>query len=394
MGASQVKAMGPHFATEAAPLYAKAGVVEIMPTVTAMDLTERNDSIFRISANDEQQATALGDYIKRKLTGQKISVVYSDNILWRRIAELVKRTLPSDVEFESLREVPGANDRLTAKFEREPRDVIYILLEPPVAAELIGALRARGIKSLLIGGQRLLSRSFWQPAGRTADGVEVIAPIQSVNSPEYRRVVDLLKREDVVPDLVALYSYVAVQIWAESARRAGSDDPKKVAAALQSGEFATAIGPVAFDKTGNRRNINYSILTWQDGRLTQLGTDQRPAVSAPPAIVPPVTQPHSATERSKAVLRFEQPVPFGPVPIKGKTINELADHIPLFPPVETTDEALWKRNCSACHKWDRQSLCQQGASYVANSDLMLSQPHPFGGAFKLALAQWFKAGCQ
>ena len=62
-------------------------------------------------------------------------------------------------------------------------------------------------------------------------------------------------------------SFAAVQTWAEAARRAGSTDPKVVIPALRAGEFETALGRVAFDQKGDRRDIRYSILTWKDGRL-------------------------------------------------------------------------------------------------------------------------------
>jgi hypothetical protein len=86
-------------------------------------------------------------------------------------------------------------------------------------------------------------------------------------------------------------------------------------------------------------------------------------------------------------------VPFGPLPVYGNTIKSLADSIPLFPPIEGQHEALWKKNCSSCHKWDRQALCQQGANYLANPGNVLRQQHPFGGPFKVALMRWSKGGC-
>jgi branched-chain amino acid transport system substrate-binding protein len=51
-------------------------------------------------------------------------------------------------------------------------------------------------------------------------------------------------------------------------RRAGSGEPKAVVGALRSDTFDTAIGPVAFDDKGDRRDIQYSILTWQNGSIT------------------------------------------------------------------------------------------------------------------------------
>jgi branched-chain amino acid transport system substrate-binding protein len=224
----------PAVAIDATAIYAKARVIQFVPTVTTVELTRRNfDNIFRIAANDEQEAHALVTYLTREQSGKKLAVVYVDDFYRRAIAEMVKTALPSgaraSTRFESLPEVPGAYDRLVEKLNREPADVIYMALGGAQVEEFVGKLRKRGVKSLLIGGQHLLSKSFWQAAGATAEGIYVIAPIGSLTSPEYRRAVDLLQQAGVVPDLVALYSYVAVQTWAEAVRQAAAGSLRELA---------------------------------------------------------------------------------------------------------------------------------------------------------------------
>jgi branched-chain amino acid transport system substrate-binding protein len=270
----------PAVATDAAPIYAKAGVVQLVPTVTAVELTRQNPgTLFRVAANDEQEAQALVAHLAREQKGKKLAVVYSDFFYRRAMAELVKRALTAELRastrFEPLQDVPGANDRLAAKLQSEPADVIYLALGGEEVVEFVGKLRARGVKSLLIGGQHLLSQSFWRASKEISESIAVIAPVESTSGENIRKTVDLLKKADVIPDLVVLYNVAAVQTWAEAVRRAGSGDPKAVAAALRSGEFATAVGRVAFDQNGDRRDIGYSILRWQAGHLT-----------APPAAAP------------------------------------------------------------------------------------------------------------
>ena len=122
----------------------------------------------------------------------------------------------------------------------------------------------------MIGGQHLLSQSFWRAAGATAEGIYVIAPIGSLTNSEYRNAADLLTQLGIVPDLVALYSYVAVQTWADAVRHAGNGEFKGVGESLRSREFTTALGRVAFDQKGDRRDIDFSIITWQKGLLREL----------------------------------------------------------------------------------------------------------------------------
>jgi hypothetical protein len=132
---------------------------------------------------------------------------------------------------------------------------------------------------------------------------------------------------------------------------------------------------------------------WTNLRLLQplspaeitAATGAAAAQSAPaaPAAAPPADD----------VLRFSQPVPFGPFPVNGRSIEELAQGIPQFPPFEGLEESLWKKNCAACHKWDQRTLCEQGASYAKNPRYALRISHPYGG-FSSALMQWAKSGCQ
>ncbi|MEA2982615.1 MAG: branched-chain amino acid transport system substrate-binding protein [Alphaproteobacteria bacterium] len=262
----------PNVAMDAAPIYAKAGVIEFVPTITTVELTQRYpDNIFRIAATDQQLAQALGRYLDREQKGKKLTVVCNEIFYMRAMAEMVRLALPvefqTSAQFEPLLDVPGVTDRLADKLLRDPPDIIYLALDAGPLFEFVGKLRTRGIKSLLIGDQHLLSQTVWRQAGKAIEGVLVIAPITVTDNAKFREAVDLLKGADVVPDLVALYSFAAVQTWAGAVRQAGSGEPKQVIEALRSGKFETAVGTVAFDGKGDRRDIRYSLLTLQAGRL-------------------------------------------------------------------------------------------------------------------------------
>jgi branched-chain amino acid transport system substrate-binding protein len=262
----------PEPALAVTPAYAKAGVVQIVPTVTRTELTAKGfDSVFRLVANDEQEALALGTYFTQEHKGKKLAVVYSDVFYRRSVVAKLKESLPPDAmaatRFEPVSDVPGAYDRLAAKLQRDPPDLIYVALDTRPFVEFLGKLRERKVKSVLIGGQFLLSQGFWFTAREATEGIRVLAPIGSVESPEFRKAVELLQQANVVPDLIALSNFAAVQIWAEAVRQAGGGDPKKVIAALRAGEFETSIGRVAFDRNGDRRDIRYTVLTWKGGHL-------------------------------------------------------------------------------------------------------------------------------
>jgi branched-chain amino acid transport system substrate-binding protein len=58
----------------------------------------------------------------------------------------------------------------------------------------------------------------------------------------------------------------------QAAEKAKSLDPKKIAEAMHSGmTFNTVIGPISYDKKGDRTNVDYVWYTWEkapDGKIT------------------------------------------------------------------------------------------------------------------------------
>jgi len=102
----------------------------------------------------------------------------------------------------------------------------------------------------------------------------------------------------------------------------------------------------------------------------------------------------AAVARPEDILRFDQPIPYGPYPVNSRSIEELAAGVPLFPPIDGLDDALWKKTCTTCHQWDKARLCEQGKTYVKAPKAILRHPHPYGGAYKTALMRWAKSGCQ
>jgi hypothetical protein len=130
---------------------------------------------------------------------------------------------------------------------------------------------------------------------------------------------------------------------------------------------------------------------WANLALLQRLSDAEVAALRAPTAPTTAAAPAAPTEE---VVRFTEPLTTGPFPINGRSLEQLVTGIPLFPPIEGLDESVWKKNCNACHKWDRQTLCEQGATYVKNPRSALRGSHPYGGPEKIAIMQWAKTGCQ
>lgn len=127
--------------------------------------------------------------------------------------------------------------------------------------------------------------------------------------------------------------------------------------------------------------------------IAENGQRTDPIADPPP---PPVAAavPEVAIAGLAASLTFTTPIGGGDPAIATRSIAELIEGSPLFPPIEGLPDAIWKdQNCTACHEWKQDNLCDQARTYVADRTRAISKQHPYGGSFKEALRVWAESGC-
>lgn len=118
-----------------------------------------------------------------------------------------------------------------------------------------------------------------------------------------------------------------------------------------------------------------------------------PTASTEVVISPP--QP-AAEIQPQADIAFDTPLIVPGSVINGQSIAQLITGSPLFPPIDGIPETLWKgQQCSNCHKWTKEALCDQGKTYSGPTGPdALQKKHPYGGAFKAALKTYALEGCR
>ncbi len=79
-----------------------------------------------------------------------------------------------------------------------------------------------------------------------------------------------LASKGIDPEGYVLYTYAAVQVWAQAAQKANSTDPKKVAAAMHTGTWQTVLGPITFDKKGDVTVSDYVFYIWANGSYAEM----------------------------------------------------------------------------------------------------------------------------
>ena len=147
-------------------------------------------------------------------------------------------------------------------------------MDPRARADMktiLRSLRDMG-KTVLISGDGITTDEFATIGGPGVEGTLMTFPPDPQKRPEAAAVLKKFEARKFKPEAYTLYSYAAVQIMAEGAKRANSTDPKKIAAALHGGQpVDTVIGKIGFDKKGDITRPDYTVYTWKKGADGKIG---------------------------------------------------------------------------------------------------------------------------
>jgi len=96
-------------------------------------------------------------------------------------------------------------------------------------------------------------------------------PTDPRRSPNAAKALEQFKAQNYEPEGFTLFSYGVVQAIAEGIKRASSDDPVKVAKALENGQAVeTVLGSIKFDSKGDIQDPRYDINLWSAGKYAPI----------------------------------------------------------------------------------------------------------------------------
>ena len=243
-------------------IYEKAGIVMISPASTNPKVTdEGGPNVFRVIGRDDQQGTIAGDYLASNHSNSNIAIIHDGQAYGLGLAEFTKRQLNkrgvTEVMFDSY--TPDQKDykSLVNKLVNKKIDALYI---GGYLAD-IGIILRQAKKELpnlrLISGDSLVDVEFLFIAGEAGEGSYFTFGPDMRLKPEAGDVVAAIREQDAYePEGYTLYSYGAVQAWAQAVEQAGSLKPKAVIKALREGSFDTVLGKIGFDEKGDVTGIS------------------------------------------------------------------------------------------------------------------------------------------
>ncbi|MBV8577303.1 MAG: branched-chain amino acid ABC transporter substrate-binding protein [Acetobacteraceae bacterium] len=280
MASRGVKFVAGHFCSgssiPASKVYLDEGVLQISPASTNPKFTDEGGwNTFRVCGRDDQQGQVAGKYLAEHFKGEKIAILNDNSAYGKGLADETKKALNAAgvQEVMDAAYTPGERDysALVSRLKQAGVTVIYVGGYHTESGLIIRQAKEQGMKATLVGGDALVTREFWQIAGDAGNGTLMTFSADPSKRPDAAAVVQEFKAKKIEPEGYVLYTYAAVQIWAEAVKKAGTADPKKVAETLKSGgPWQSVLGPISFDKKGDPTESSYVLYVWKDGGYSEI----------------------------------------------------------------------------------------------------------------------------
>jgi branched-chain amino acid transport system substrate-binding protein len=126
----------------------------------------------------------------------------------------------------------------------------------------------QGLGAQMMSGDALVTDEYW---AITVGTLMTFSPDPRKNEVA-QPVVQESQAQGYDPEGYTLYTYAAIQVWAQAAEKAGSTDLEAIIEQLHSNQFDTVLGTISFDEKGDVQGSNYVLYKWDNGEYTEIGS--------------------------------------------------------------------------------------------------------------------------
>ncbi|MFP1630841.1 branched-chain amino acid ABC transporter substrate-binding protein [Zhengella sp. ZM62] len=260
----------------ASAVYADEGIVQISPASTNPKFTDERPGpgVFRVCGRDDQQGDVAGKYLKDNFGDQKIAFVHDKTAYGKGLADATMAAFEAAGGTPALYEAYTAGEKdysaLISKLKAEGVSVLYVGGYHTEAGLMARQAKEQGMDLQLVSGDALVTDEYWAITGDAGEGTLMTFSPDPRGYPEAKAVVDKLEAAGKTTEGYVLYTYAAIQAWADAVKAAGSTDFDPVVKALNEGDFNTVLGSLSFDDKGDVSLPGYVFYEWSDGKYTQM----------------------------------------------------------------------------------------------------------------------------
>ncbi len=257
-------------------VYAEEGVLQISPASTNPRFTDEGKwNTFRVCGRDDQQGQVAGRYIAQNMRDRRVAILHDNSAYGRGLAEETKKALNAAGVQEALFSAYTPNERdysaIVSRMQQANIQVIYVGGYHTESGLILRQAKERGMNVTLIGGDALVTNEFWQITGAAGEGTLMTFSSDPRKRPTAASVVQAFRARNIDPEGYVLYTYAAIQIFAEAAKRENGIDPRRLAARLKSGgPWPTVLGEISFDQKGDVTVPDYVFYVWRNGSYAEM----------------------------------------------------------------------------------------------------------------------------
>ncbi len=254
----------------ASKVYEEEGLLQISPASTNPKLTdEGGPNVFRVCGRDDQQGAIAGSFLSENFAGKKVAIVHDKTAYGKGLADQTRANLHKNGMVEVMYEAISAGEKdysaLVSKLKQQSVDVLYLGGYHTEAGLIVRQMRSQGMDTVLVSGDALVSQEFWSITGKEGAGTLFSFSPDPRKNPVAAKLVETFRAGGYEPEGYTLYTYAAIQVFAQAAARVGSTDVDKLSDDLRKGGFKTVLGDIGFDEKGDVSAPGYVFYEWQNG---------------------------------------------------------------------------------------------------------------------------------
>jgi len=260
----------------ASEAYADGNVLQISPASTATKFTDAGLwNVARVCGRDDQQGQVAGDYIAKNFKGKNIAILNDKTSYGKGLADETKKALNKAGVTEKLFESYTKGDKdfnaIVSRLKAEKIDLVYVGGYHQESGLILRQMRDQGLQTVLMAGDALADKEYASITGPAGEGTLFTFGPDPRNKPTAKTIVEKFKANNIDPEGYTLYTYAAIQVWSQAAKKAGTTDPMKVMAAIKAGSWDTVIGKLEFDAKGDIKQLGYVVYKWDaKGNYTEI----------------------------------------------------------------------------------------------------------------------------
>jgi branched-chain amino acid transport system substrate-binding protein len=260
----------------ASAVYADEGIVQISPASTNPTFTDERpgEGIFRVCGRDDQQGEVAGKYLQENFGDKKIAFINDKTAYGKGLADATQAAFEAAGGKPALVESYTAGEKdysaLVSKLKAEGVGVLYIGGYHTEAGLMARQAKEQGMDLQIVSGDALVTDEYWAITGDAGEGTLMTFSPDPRGYESAKKVVDALESAGKTTEGYVLYTYAAIQAWADAVKAAGSTDFDAVVGALNEGNFSTVLGDLSFDDKGDVSLPGYVFYEWKDGKYNQM----------------------------------------------------------------------------------------------------------------------------